>query len=89
MRISSTAGRYVASTLGLLVLSGAVQLNAQLKALPQSKQDKNAAPQATNFSHERNIANLSYESFELTAGEQKLSADELVRNAVDSNKKAS
>ena len=89
MRISSTAGRYVASTLGLLVLSGAVQLNAQMKALPQSKLDKNAVPKATNFTEERNMVSLYYEGVELSAKDMKLSADELVRNAVDSNKKAS
>ena len=89
MRISSTAGRYVASTLGLLVLSGAIQLHAQVKTLPKSKLDNNAAPRATNFADEGNVTTLYYESMDLSAADQKLSADELVRNAVESNKKAS
>jgi len=89
MRESRTAGHYVSATLGLLVLSGAVHLNAQLKTLPKSNYDKNTAPKATDYQEERNKRRLSFEMQELTADEQKLSADELVRSAVDANKNAS
>lgn len=89
MRISSTAGRYACATLGLLVLSGTIQLNAQLKTLPKSNYDKNSAPKTTDFEEERNKRTLSFEVQELTATERKLSADELVRNAVNANKNAS
>ena len=88
MRTSSTAGLYAASTIGLLALSGAIHLNAEMKALPVTKYDKNGVPAATDFTTERNIKTLVYENQAQTADDAKLNADQLVQKATSAYKSA-
>ena len=88
MRVSSTAGLYAASTLGLLVLSGTIHLNAQMKTLPTMRKDSANSSVPTNYTAASNIHSLSFEKQELSSDEKKLDADQLVQKAATANKSA-